>query len=78
MMMMMMMTMIMTMMMMMMVVMVMPHGDRYYYNGTHNATLIGSCLSVKGQPTRGRDLDGKGGRAAGDIFIPQPRRQAPG
>lgn len=50
----------------------------YYYNSTHNATFYEWCMSVKGQPTRGTVLDGKAGRVNYDIFIPQPRRQAPG
>ena len=50
----------------------------YHFNLTHNATFYESCLSVKGDPTRGTTLDGLAGRASGPILIPQPRRQAPG
>ena len=41
-------------------------------------TLYELCTSVKGEPTRGKIVDGQGGRANGPIFINQPRRQAPG
>uniref|UniRef100_A0A7S1U7T1 EGF-like domain-containing protein n=1 Tax=Phaeomonas parva TaxID=124430 RepID=A0A7S1U7T1_9STRA len=47
-------------------------------NGTHNATVYEWCTSVKGQPTRGKVVDGLYGRADEHVFIPQPRRQAPG
>lgn len=47
----------------------------YRYNGTHNATLVESCMSVKGEPTRGRAKDDG---MPYDVLVPQPRRQAPG
>mmetsp|Transcript_19480 Transcript_19480/g.56810 ORF Transcript_19480/g.56810 Transcript_19480/m.56810 type:complete len:847 (-) Transcript_19480:215-2755(-) len=47
-------------------------------NDTHNATVYERCTSVQGQPTRNTLLDGKYGRAATDIFVPQPRRRRPG
>lgn len=47
-------------------------------NETHHATVFERCMSVAGEPTRGRVLDGEFGRASEDVFIPQPRRRAPG
>lgn len=48
------------------------------YNATHNATLVASCMSVFGEPTRGRTLDGKYGRASSAVIVPQPRPRKPG
>ncbi|CAM9574615.1 unnamed protein product, partial [Discosporangium mesarthrocarpum] len=50
----------------------------FQYNDTHNATLYEWCTSVAGEPTRGTVVDGEYGRSNSSIFIPQPRRQAPG
>ncbi|CAM9803760.1 unnamed protein product, partial [Phaeothamnion confervicola] len=47
-------------------------------NATHNSTLLGRCTSVKGEPTRGTVLDGAAGRTNESVFVPQPRRRAPG
>lgn len=48
------------------------------FNATHSATLYQYCVSVYAEPTRGKIVDGLNGRSNGSIFIPQPRRQAPG
>ena len=50
----------------------------YSFNSTHNATLVASCTSVFGEPTRGHLVDGLMGRSNGSIFIPQLRTQNPG
>lgn len=50
--------------------------DTFMLNGVEQ-TLPGGG-SVFGQPTRGSELDFMYGRAPGDVFIQQPRRQAPG
>ncbi len=36
------------------------------------------CVSVAGEPTKGTTLDGIAGRASKSVWIPQPRRMAPG
>lgn len=48
------------------------------FNETHSATLYEYCVSVYAEPTRGKLVDGTYGRSNGSIFLPQPRRQAPG
>lgn len=45
-----------------------------FYSGTYYER----CTSVFGEATRGTVLDGQHGRASSPIFIPQPRRRAPG
>lgn len=50
----------------------------YPFNATHNATLVASCMSVFGEPTRGRVLDGLFGRASSPVIVPQPRPRKPG
>ena len=48
------------------------------FNETTDLEVWEWCISVKGEPTRGRMDDGKFGRATSSVFIPQPRRQSPG
>ena len=48
------------------------------YNRTTELEIWEWCVSVKGEPTRGRADDGKHGRSKTSVFIPQPRRQSPG
>ena len=48
------------------------------YNQTTELEVWEWCVSVKGEPTRGRADDGKHGRSKTSVFIPQPRRQSPG
>ncbi len=36
------------------------------------------CVSIAGEPKRGTTLDGIAGRASNSVWIPQPRRMAPG
>jgi len=48
------------------------------YNETTVLNIWEWCVSVQGEPTRHKNLDGQHGRAGGPISIPQPRRQAPG
>eukprot|EP01035_Chromulina_nebulosa_P018558 gene18558-24281_t len=50
----------------------------YEFNSTHNATVYEYCLSVSGEPTRGKLLDGLYGRASSPVYIKQPRRKRPG
>lgn len=48
------------------------------FNETTNLEVWEWCISVKGEPTREREDDGKFGRSNTSVFIPQPRRQSPG
>jgi len=50
----------------------------YSFNTTHNATLVETCTSVYGEPTRYFLIDGLNGRSNKSIFISQPRPQRPG
>lgn len=50
----------------------------FSFNSTHNATLVESCTSVFGEPTRGKVLDGLFGRASSPVLIAQPRPRRPG
>ncbi len=36
------------------------------------------CVSVAGEPTKGTSLDGIAGWTSNSVWIPQPRRRAPG
>ncbi|CAN0202808.1 unnamed protein product [Ectocarpus sp. 6 AP-2014] len=56
------------------------HVRRYVhaFNDTHSAVLYEWCTSVLGEPTRDTTLDGLFGRSDSPVFVPQPRRQAPG
>ncbi|KAJ8605840.1 hypothetical protein CTAYLR_000511 [Chrysophaeum taylorii] len=49
----------------------------YFVKGTRG-TYYRRCTSVRGEPTRNFLLDGNHGRASAPVFIPQPRRRAPG
>ncbi|KAL9184595.1 hypothetical protein ACHAXT_012565 [Thalassiosira profunda] len=51
---------------------------RLRYNATTELDVWEWCASVKGEPTRDREDDGKFGRSNTSVFIPQPRRQSPG
>ena len=48
------------------------------YNQTLDLEVWEWCVSVKGEPTRGRTNDGRHGRSNVSVYIPQPRRQSPG
>lgn len=48
------------------------------YNETTNLEVWEWCVSVRGEPTRDREDDGKLGRSNTSIFIPQPRILSPG
>jgi hypothetical protein len=50
----------------------------YSFNASHNSTLLESCTSVYGEPTRDKLVDGLYGRSNGSVFIAQPRPQKPG
>lgn len=47
------------------------------YNETTELEVWEWCVSVKGEPTRGRTHDGLFGRSDVPVLIPQPRRQSP-
>lgn len=49
----------------------------YVFNATHNATIYEYCTSVYADPTRGKLLDGKYGRASAPVRIAQPRPRKP-
>lgn len=51
---------------------------RIKYNDTTDLEVWEWCVSVAGEPTRGRTVDGLFGRSADPVLIPQPRRQSPG
>lgn len=44
----------------------------------YSGTYYRRCTSVAGEPTRDTHLDGLSGRANSSVWIPQPRRRAPG
>ena len=48
------------------------------YNGSLTLEIWEWCISVEGEPTRGKIVDGKNGRANSTIHIPQPRRKTVG
>jgi len=56
------------------------YAREYLFNFSNSITLIiwEWCTSVQGEPTRERPIDGLFGRSNSTIFIPQPRRLAPG
>jgi hypothetical protein len=51
---------------------------RIDYNETLTLDVWEWCISVEGEPTRGKIIDGKFSRANKTIHIPQPRRQTAG
>lgn len=51
---------------------------RIKYNQTTELDVWEWCISVKGEPTRGRDDEKRHGTSKSSVFIPQPRRKSPG
>eukprot|EP00588_Corethron_pennatum_P035435 CAMPEP_0194349716 /NCGR_PEP_ID=MMETSP0171-20130528/107243_1 /TAXON_ID=218684 /ORGANISM="Corethron pennatum, Strain L29A3" /LENGTH=360 /DNA_ID=CAMNT_0039117197 /DNA_START=420 /DNA_END=1499 /DNA_ORIENTATION=+ len=50
---------------------------RIPYNGTM-IEVWEWCVTGRGEPTRGKNLDGRFGRSMSRILIPQPKRKSPG